>query len=95
MKTFAKKIMLGAVNDNNLFKRTLMSVLLMLQNNNQDVDYFKYWIITSYYSEFKDEINYALNIDYNKNKDDYNVAIHFANKLEKEYKKLINNMVIV
>ena len=93
MKTFTKKIIVGATNDKNLFKRTLMSLSLMLQNNNQDSEYFKCWIINNYYSEFKDEINYVFDIDYNKSKEEYNVAIHLAKKLEKEYNKLINNKI--
>ncbi len=93
MKTFAKIIINGASKDKNLFKRTLMSVSLMLQKNNQDLEYFKYWIINNYYSEFKDEINYVFDIDYSKNKDEFNIAIHLSNKLEKEYNKLINKKV--
>ena len=93
MKTFAKKIIVGATIDKNLFKRTLMSLSLMLQNNNQNYEYFKYWIINNYYSEFKDEINYVFNIDYNKNKEEYNIAIHLAKKLEKEYNKLITKKI--
>jgi len=93
MKTFTKKIIVGATNDKNLFKRTLMSLSLVLQNNNQDSEYFRCCVINNYYSEFKDEINYVFNIDYNKSKEEYNVAIHLAKKLEKEYNKLINNKI--
>ena len=93
MKTFAKIIIERATSDKNLFKRTLMSLSLMLQNNNQNLEYFKYWVINNYYSEFKDEINYVFDIDYTKNKDEYNIAIHLAKKLEKEYNRLINKKV--
>jgi len=93
MKTFAKIIIEGATSDKNLFKRTLMSLSLMLQKNNQNLEYFKYWVINNYYSEFKDEITYVFDIDYTKNKDEYNIAIHLAKKLEKEYNRLINKKV--
>ncbi len=93
MKTFTKKIIIGATADKNLFKRTLMSLSLMLLNNNQNSEYFKCWIINNYYSEFKDEINYVFDIDYNKSKEEYNIAIHLAKKLEKEYNKLVNTKV--
>ena len=90
MKTFAKKIMVSVSNDKLLFKRTLMSVSIMLRKNNQDCEYFRSWIIYSFNHKFSEEIKDVISFNYQSNKTEYVAASHMARKLEKEYFKLIN-----
>lgn len=96
MKTYSKKIMQGAENNSFLFKRTLLAMSLLIKENNNDCEYFKAWVISNYYSKFKNEINYVFNLDFNKDKSEYSIASHLAKKIEYDYQRQLakNNVAV-
>ncbi len=87
MKNYSKKIMQSAENNTFVFKRTLLAVSLLIKQNNQDCANFKSWVISKYYSKYKDEINYVFNLDLKKNHSDFSIAQHLANKIKYQYEK--------
>ncbi len=91
MKTFAKKILQSSENNAFLFKRTLLALSLLMKIKKQDCEYFRAWVISNYYNKYKAEINYVFNLDMEKNKSEYIIAKHLADKLYMDYQMQITN----
>ena len=87
MKNYSKTVMRGAENNTFVFKRTLLAVSLLVKESNQDCAHFKSWVITNYYSKYKDEINYVFDLDLERNRSEYSIARHLANKILYQYNK--------